>query len=392
LTTSELEKENDQLKYILFNVPGYVYWKDRRQTYLGCNQEMLNLHQLMYPNEFIGKTLYDFLSKEMADAHWMQDEEIMKRGSEKVIYERGVDREGNGAAYYITRKKPLFNENGDVVGLMGVSINITDRKKAEELEKKNEIAQEIIQKLKTIAGSLSHEIRTPLAGLRTGLSLTKSFFDRAIEDITQLTVEAAKQQRQWIYRMIDRLDSGTALINMQLKNMTTERICQDSFYQDALAKWIEQAVNSFPYENQTLTEKVHADIDNDFAVVGDPLLTKHMLWNLLNNAFYFIKEEDRGEIFITTEELDEHYLLRFKDTAKGMPADEATRVFDQFYTKRKGGSGLGLHFCQLVMEAYGGRIKCRAEEGQYTEFLLFFPKEFVLESESTLPETEECAS
>jgi signal transduction histidine kinase len=90
--------------------------------------------------------------------------------------------------------------------------------------------------------------------------------------------------------------------------------------------------------------------------------------------------------------LDEHYLLRFKDTAKGMPAAEVACVFEQFYAKRQGGSGLGLHFCQLVMEAYGGRIECRAEDGQYTEFLLFFPKEFVLESEFTFPETEACAS
>ena len=70
----------------------------------------------------------------------------------------------------------------------------------------------------------------------------------------------------------------------------------------------------------------------------------------------------------------DYHLLRFKDTSGEMPASHVSKIFEPFYTSDNESSGLGLHFCQLVMKAYGGKIECYAQEGQHTEFLLFFPK------------------
>jgi len=75
-------------------------------------------------------------------------------------------------------------------------------------------------------------------------------------------------------------------------------------------------------------------------------------------------EASKGEIFISLESDEQHNYLHFKDTAKGMPPEEAVRVFDQFYTNAQGGTGLGLSFCQVVMQSYGGDISCTAQEGK----------------------------
>ena len=87
-----------------------------------------------------------------------------------------------------------------------------------------------------------------------------------------------------------------------------------------------------------------------------------------------MQEEGRGEIFITTEEMIDYHLLRFKNTARGISTTQAKEMFAPFDTSDSGSNSLGLHFCRLVMKAYGGKIECYAQEGQHTEYLLFFPK------------------
>jgi signal transduction histidine kinase len=319
-------------------------------------------------------------------ASWNDCKQVMQQNKKKIIEEQYDNK------WFLSIKSPLIIDQ-EIVGVVGFSIDISKQKEIDELTKQQEIQQSIIHKLKTIAGSLAHEIRTPLAGIRTGLSVVNNFIVKAKQNIAEVTEEALAYQEQWILRMIERLDNGHSLINIQLKNMATERIDSKIFCKGDLTEWITQAVTKFPFENQSAAKKIHLEIPEGMTVTGDPLLTQHVLWNLLNNAFHFIKETDRGEIFITAEISEKYYILRVKDTAKGMSDKEAAQVFKQFYTNRPGGSGLGLHFCQLVMEAYQGHIECRAEEGQYTEFLLFFPKEFASQSkEPPLAESESSAT
>jgi signal transduction histidine kinase len=386
---NDLEAENRQLKQIILNVPGHVYWKDRQQVYQGCNQGMLDLHRLTDVAEFSGKDLFAFLPKEMAEEICQQDDEIMRQGVERVLYEKGLDDFGNITVHYLTKKKPLFNEKGDTIGLMGVSIDITAQKRLEDLARKNEVANQIIQKLKAISAGLSYEVRGPLAGIRLGLGRTKQLFAKLLRfvksmggrlksaDDEEVSLEELMEYQQLLDKMVQRIDASVVLMDMQLKNMMTDRIEQRFFQSQKIKHSIEQAVKTFPLVDEALRDRIQLNIHHDFSVCGDALLTKHLLWNLLHNALHAIQEEGRGEIVIKTEEMIEHHLLRFKDTARGMPVDGR---FEPFAASGNGNNGLGLHFCQMVMKAYGGKIECYAQEGLQTEFLLFFPKEQPVET------------
>ena len=97
------------------------------------------------------------------------------------------------------------------------------------------------------------------------------------------------------------------------------------------------------------------------------------------NAFRAIKEADKGKGKITIElGNDDPYFnqLIFKDTAQGIPKEFLPKIFDQFETKTLSdiGTGLGLSFCKMVMQAYGGDITCDSKHGKYTKFVLSFPK------------------
>lgn len=67
-------------------------------------------------------------------------------------------------------------------------------------------------------------------------------------------------------------------------------------------------------------------------------------------------------------------ILIFKDTGKGISKENISHIFRKFYSRTKYGTGIGLSFCKMVMESLGGEIKCKSQEGKFTEFRLCFPK------------------
>lgn len=112
----------------------------------------------------------------------------------------------------------------------------------------------------------------------------------------------------------------------------------------------------------------------DFQFRGSKLLMQHILFNLIKNALYAIATARRGEIKIWTEAGDRQNYLYFKDTAKGMSNQQLSRLFNHFYTTTFMGTGIGLSFCKLVMNGFGGNIICEAQEGEHALFILSFPR------------------
>lgn len=65
--------------------------------------------------------------------------------------------------------------------------------------------------------------------------------------------------------------------------------------------------------------------------------------------------------------------MHFRDSGTGISADILPKIFDLFFSQTHHGSGIGLAFCKIVMESYGGKIECKSAEGEFTEFILSFP-------------------
>jgi signal transduction histidine kinase len=113
----------------------------------------------------------------------------------------------------------------------------------------------------------------------------------------------------------------------------------------------------------------------DFEFRGSNELMIYVLFNLLKNALWSIKSSMRGEVLISTSTSHRHNLLHFTDTAAGIDEDDLPYIFEPFFSTkgRTGGIGVGLTFCQNVLQAFGGDITCRSEKGKYTTFVLKFP-------------------
>jgi len=96
------------------------------------------------------------------------------------------------------------------------------------------------------------------------------------------------------------------------------------------------------------------------------------MFNLIKNSLYQIREKGRGEIFIRAEKTDTHNVLYFKDTAGGVTQETVDNIFNSYQTTKAEGTGVGLAFCKLTMQSFGGEMDCRLVDGEFIEFGLYF--------------------
>jgi two-component system aerobic respiration control sensor histidine kinase ArcB len=123
-----------ELRKVADLLPGNVYFKDAAGYYLGCNKRNAKVLGVPSPDDIIGKNIFEILGKEhheLAKAVDDIDNQIMRDKTEKTFEEQGLDLDGY-PAIYLTKKSPLFNSKGKVIGLIGVSIDITSHKKYEK--------------------------------------------------------------------------------------------------------------------------------------------------------------------------------------------------------------------------------------------------------------------
>jgi len=127
----ELKQKTEQQEILLSSIPAFIYYKDIELKVIAANKafaEMVNvpIHQLA------GKSAYDLFPKEQAEKFHIDDKKVMKSGKTMMnIEEKFTDAEGK-TRWASTSKVPYFDENGKVTGMVGITFDISERKRAEE--------------------------------------------------------------------------------------------------------------------------------------------------------------------------------------------------------------------------------------------------------------------
>jgi len=115
------------LASILEFVPGYVYWKNLDSVYLGCNQNFAVLIGLRIRNEIIGKTDYELVDSAIASKYISDDQYVIKTGKQLIAEDRTGIKNSKGLEVILrTEKKPFLDKEGNVIGTLGISVDITD--------------------------------------------------------------------------------------------------------------------------------------------------------------------------------------------------------------------------------------------------------------------------
>ncbi len=128
-----LQRSEQMLKIVLDNFPGVVYWKDRNSVYLGANRESARNAGFADSSEFIGKTDFDMpWARTEAKAYRTDDRQVMESGNAKLHVVESQRRAGGKTGWLDTSKVPLRDQEGNVIGVLGISTDITDQKAAQD--------------------------------------------------------------------------------------------------------------------------------------------------------------------------------------------------------------------------------------------------------------------
>jgi signal transduction histidine kinase len=222
---------------------------------------------------------------------------------------------------------------------------------------------------RNFVANVSHELKTPLTSIQG--------FAQAILDGTADEPEARKQAAEVIYnesgrmhRMVldlldlARLDAGTADLKMSPLNV--------SVLLNAIAEKFSPMAGK---AGVTVTVNVPADLP---VFLGDGDRLAQVFTNLVDNALKFTSAG--GKIELKAELAGEHMQVSVQDSGRGIPASALPHIFDRFYQAdssrpggKKHGAGLGLAIVLETVQAHGGRISVRSQEGQGTTFVVNLP-------------------
>ncbi len=143
-----LFQERNLLRTLIDNLPDCVYVKDTEGRFLLANNRVTHLMGLAKNQDLLGKTDFDFLPKELA-AQYRSDEEVVVRSGKPMINrEESSVNASSGVRWLLSTKVPLRNALGEIVGLVGVGNDITERKQAEEeLFRSRQMLQSILDNI-----------------------------------------------------------------------------------------------------------------------------------------------------------------------------------------------------------------------------------------------------
>ncbi|MFW5733952.1 MAG: PAS domain-containing protein [Oceanidesulfovibrio sp.] len=391
---------------ILDNVPSLVWLKDRDCRFREVNSAYAAA--CGRPSEELeGLDEVDVWGPEQGAFCLEQDRAVIDSGKKRMVDMSYTDADGVTRWMESTRV-PLFDEHGAVIGLAGISHDITRRKQAQEelqfsyeeleqrvrmrtreleeanralrkesgehkhtaeqLEISKQRAESLSRAKSNFLANVSHEIRTPLNAIL------------GAAELADLADDPSESQR---YLEIIRV-SGKALSNLvndilDFSKMDAYRLRLENVPFD-LRALLESMRDSMAVVAKERSIEVRLEMDEDLPrrVKGDPVRLRQILDNLVGNAIKFTRE---GEVVIKVSDApgaDMEGLLRLlfsvKDTGIGIPLEKQSLIFKDFeqadtsISREFGGTGLGLAIARKLVEAMGGSIAVASEEGRGSTF------------------------
>jgi PAS domain S-box-containing protein len=370
--TAELEKANialrnakEYLDKIINSIGDPIFVKDRQHRVILVNDAACKLF-CRSREDIEGKTAYElFPNKEMADISSEKDEEVFITGVENVNEETNTYAPGDTRTVLV--KKTLYTDNAGNKYLVGVTRDITDRKRAEnELKEAKEAAEAAVRSKSEFLANMSHEIRTPLnavVGL-TGLLLSADLTPEQ-RDYVETVRSSGNSLLSVINDILDfsKIEGG----KMELENQSFDlRGCIEVALDLVEANAVEKGLTLCYF----LEDRVPTTI------MGDVTRLRQVLANLLSNAVKFTGS-GTVEISVTGQPVaDDQFEIHFaiKDTGIGIPEDKLGRLFQSFSqidsstTRKYGGTGLGLAISKRLVEMMNGRIWVESCPGKGSTF------------------------
>lgn len=361
--------ETQKLWQIIDVVDASIYWKDKEGRYLGCNKYVLDMAGVSSRNEIIGKTDFDMLWKEDASKLREIDNLVMTttapyEGEETIT----MANRGGKQAIVLTIKNQLLDSQGSVMGIIGTSIDITDKKKAEKLlleNEKHKIVEEQQKQFRKIVHQVVHDIRSPIGSMKMILPRCK-----ALPELERVSLnKAATRVMDIAYRLLNEVNP----LLEEVENKANEPTLLSNEILEVVAE------KRYEYQEKTIDFCTHISTKGYFAFLNTNASDfKRMLSNLINNAVDAIKE-NVGKVDVYLDVLDDQLQVIVQDNGCGMSKEIKEKILGSIFVTSGKADGHGIGFGQIrdVLESSCGKLEIESTQGVGTKVILTF-----LETES----------
>lgn len=222
-----------------------------------------------------------------------------------------------------------------------------------------------------LAGSIAHELRHPLAQVRHSLQAMQRVLPAP--GLSGQLAPIPPAEVDTLYRHLahgeQAVQRGLQVISMTLDEVSARPLDTASFAYLSAAEVVAKAIDEYGYDSEDERAAVQVQVQDDFEFLGDETACLFVLFNLIKNALYYLRLQPGTRVWVTVGGRQ----VRVRDNGPGIAPEVLPTLFEPFRSVGKsGGTGLGLAYCQRVMKAFGGSIRCQSQPGAFTEFTLQF--------------------
>ncbi len=264
------------------------------------------------------------------------------------------------------------NRSGEIGEYVGITMDITDRKQAEqERERLRQIEADLahinrVNMLGELAAALAHEIKQPIAASITSANALLRWLAHDPPDLERARAAATRIERDGnrAADVINRLRS------FYKKGPLPEREMLD--VKDIIQEMTVLLGDEALRHSVAIRSEFHEDVPD---LLADRVQLQQVFMNLMLNAIEAMKDTG-GELMIRSGlNREGQLLISISDTGIGLPAENSERIFDAFHTTKPQGTGMGLAITRSILESHGGRIWATANHGAGATFHFTLPVE-----------------
>jgi PAS domain S-box-containing protein len=369
----ELENQKNLLDSVIESAKEVIFAKDLDGRYCAISETGARVlgHSRA---EVLGKADAEFLPAAMADEFRAVDEKVMSTGT---VHESEDNALLDGKTiHYFTRKSPWRDGEGRIIGVIGVSVDVTERDLADETARN----MQKIESIGVLAGGIAHDFNNLLGGIFGYLTMAQK--SAAADQATMKHLEKALSVFNRAKDLTQRLLTFSSGGSPVRKTGMLEPLIRET------------AAFALTGSNVSCDFSMREELwPCDF----DPSQIEQVVENLVINARQAMPEGGKIAIMASNAEVkragfpalaDGKYVkVSIVDSGTGIPPEFMRKIFDPFFTTKEKGHGLGLTMCYSIVQKHGGWIQVESELGLGSRFTVYLPasKGAVMEAGGAAP-------
>jgi len=265
---------------------------------------------------------------------------------------------------------PVFNPSGDVGEFVGILMDVTERRRAdEERERLRQVQADLahlsrVTTMGELTASLTHEIRQPISAAVTNAKTCLRWLGRDDPDLPE-----AREAASRLVKDVTRAADIIGRISLLFKKGELQRELVD------VNELVREMIALLRSEANRYSISIRTELAEDLPkIMADRVQLQQVFMNLMLNGIDAMKETTGGgELTVKSEAGHGQLQISVSDTGVGLPAQQADKIFRAFFTTKGNGTGMGLPISRSIIESHGGRLWAAGAPGRGATFQFTLP-------------------